>query len=144
MSSKDLVATPELQARLRQCSKAIVREKGTALFRRGDPVEGVFLICSGQVSLGLEADSEIYPRRILGAGAIIGLPATVGGGPYSLTAEVMEDAELAFVERRAVLDCLRTHPDLCLQVMDLLGNEISGIRSALKLVDLGRPSRAAG
>lgn len=144
VSSCDLIASPELQTQLRRCSKTIVHAKGTAIFRRGDEVEGVFLICRGKVSLGLEPDNELYPRRTLGPGAIIGLPATVAGGPYSLTAEVLEEAELAFVDRQTVLDCLRLHPDLCMQVMDLLGNEICGIRSALKLVDVGRPGRTAG
>lgn len=137
--SNDLIGPPELEAQLQRRSTAVTRAKGAILFRRGDAVQGVFLVLQGAVSLSLDDGCLVYPARVLGPGSIIGLPATVAGAPYSLTAEVVEDAELAFVDRESILECLRSHPDLCLQVMDLLGNEIAGVRSALKLVDVGRP-----
>ena len=129
----NLIPSPELQAELEFLATIVFKPKGTILFRRGDDVSGIFLIRSGQVSLSLDCETPIYPARILGSGAIAGLPATVSGNPYSLTAQVVEDAELAFVPRDAVLQCLHNHPNLCFQVMDMLSGEISGIRSAFKL-----------
>lgn len=141
--SNDLIGPPELQTQLLELSDIISRPKGTVLFHRGDGVRGVFIVLQGKVTLSLEMGNPQYPARVLGPGSIIGLPATMAGAPYSLTAEVAEDAELAFVTRQAMMDCLRHHPDLCFQVMDLLSNEISAIRDALKLVDLGRSGRAS-
>jgi CRP-like cAMP-binding protein len=129
---RNLIPSPELKAELEQRATVVFKPKGTILFRRGEDVSGVFLIRSGRVSLALDCETPLYPARILGPGAIAGLPATVSGNPYSLTAKVVEDAELAFVPRDAVLECLRNNPTLCFQVMDILSGEISDIRSAFK------------
>lgn len=141
--SNDLIGPPELQAQLQRVSNIISCAKGTVLFHRGDAVRGAFLVRRGSVSLSLEIGNPHYPTRVLGPGSIVGLPATMANAPYSLTAQVAEDAELAFVDRQSMMDCLRLHPELCFQVMDLLSNEITSIRSALKHVDLGRPGRVS-
>jgi CRP/FNR family transcriptional regulator, cyclic AMP receptor protein len=133
-----LIPSPELQAELEHLATIVFKAKGTTLFRRGDDVSGVFLIRSGRVSLGLDCKTPIYPARILGPGAIAGLPATVSGNPYSLTAKVIEDSELAFIPRDAVLECLHSNPALCFQVMEMLSGEISDIRSAFKQNGSGR------
>jgi CRP-like cAMP-binding protein len=140
--SSNLIPSPELKARLEQRATIVFKPKGTVLFRRGEDVSGVFLIRSGRVSLALDCETPLYPARILGLGAIAGLPATVSGNPYSLTAKVVDDAELAFVARDAVLECLQNNPRLCFQVMDMLSGEISDIRSAFRQNDSTRPAKA--
>ena len=123
-------------------AKLISKPKGTILFRRGDAVTGLFLVLSGKVSLRLESDSPIFPTRVLAAGCIAGLPGTVSGNPYSLTAEVTQEAELAFVPRAAMLDLLHQDAALCFQVMEMLSGEIGEIRSVFKATDLNRRQRA--
>ena len=139
--TRDLLAPPELKSQLENLATIVTKPKGTVLFRRGDEVTGAFLIRAGKVSLGLDCGSSIYATRVLGQGSVVGLPATVSGNRYSLTAEVVEDAELGFISRDAVMDCLRSHPDLCFKVMAMLSGEICEIRAALKQADLKRPSR---
>lgn len=102
------------------------------LFRRGDPVAGIYLIRSGKISLSLDGANQSYPPRLLGEGSVVGLPASMAGSPYSLTAEVVQDAEVLFVKRDLLLELLSQHPTLCFEVMDLLSHEISGARDALK------------
>ena len=139
---RNLIPSPELKAELEQRATIVFKPKGAILFRRGEDVSGVFLIRSGRVSLALDCEIPLYPARILGPGAIAGLPATVSGNPYSLTAKVVDDAELAFVPRDAVLVCLQNNPPLCFQVMDLLSGEISDIRSAFRQNDSTRRAKA--
>jgi CRP-like cAMP-binding protein len=139
---RNLVPSPELKAGLEQLATTVFKSKGTILFRRGDDVTGAYLIRSGRVSLALDCETPVYPPRILGPGAIVGLPATVSGNPYSLTAKVVEDSELAFVSRDAVLECLQDNPLLCFQVMDMLSSEISDIRSAFKQNGSSRRAKA--
>jgi CRP-like cAMP-binding protein len=137
-SGTNLIPSVELKERLLSLATLVSKPKGTILFRRGDRVSGLFLILRGKVSLGLESESSVFPTRTLPAGCIAGLPGTVSGNPYSLTAEVIQDAELAFVPRKAVLDILHQDSVLCFQVMEMLSGEISQIRSALKVTDLNR------
>src|ERR1700690_13977 len=102
---------------LRLATSVSSEAKGTVLFRRGDAVRGLYLIKSGRVSVGLDTGSVAFPPRLLGAGAVAGLPASVAGSPYSLTAEVIADAELAFVPPPVVMACLQANPQLCFEVM---------------------------
>jgi CRP-like cAMP-binding protein len=131
-SARNLVPSLELQVELERLAKIVLKPTGSILFRRGDDATGVYLIRSGRISLGLDYESPVYPARTLEAGAIAGLPASISGNAYSLTAEVVEDSELAFVPRDAVVACLRKNPSLCFQVMDLLSDEIADIRSVFK------------
>jgi len=130
--SEGLVVSAALREQLLILSTAVSRPKGTVLFSRGDACAGVFLICSGKVRLALDVADSAFRPRILGAGCVVGLPSAVGGSNYSLTAEVLEDAELACVSQKALTDCLLENPVLCFEVMSILSNEISETRSALK------------
>ena len=131
-STNNLIPSRELQTELEHLATIILKPAGTFLFRRGDEVSGVFLIRSGRISLALDYETPVYPARILGPGAVTGLPATVSGKSYSLTATVVEDSEVAFVSRAQVVECLKNKPWLCFQVMDILSDEIADIRSAFK------------
>ena len=128
----DLVVSPAMQEKLFLLATLVSKPAGTILFRHGDTVLGVYLIRSGRVCLALDGVNSAFPPRILGPGSVVGLPASMAGSPYSLTAQIIEDAELAFVPRAALLECLQEHPDICFEVMDILSSEISGTRSALK------------
>jgi len=69
---------------------------------------------------------------MLGPGAIAGLPASVSGNPYSLTAEVLQDSELAFVPRHLVVSFLKNNPILGFEVIRMLSSEICDARSVFK------------
>jgi CRP-like cAMP-binding protein len=127
-----LVVSAALREQLLSLSTAVSRPKGAVLFHRGDACAGVFLICSGKVCISLDAADDAFPPRILGAGCVVGLPSAVGGSHYSLTAEVIEAAELACVSQKALTECLRQNPVLCFEVMNILSHEISETRSVLK------------
>ncbi|MGA2005492.1 MAG: cyclic nucleotide-binding domain-containing protein [Terriglobales bacterium] len=128
----DLVVSLEMRKQLLALGTLVTKAKGTILFRHGDPVLGLFLICKGKIRLALDSSSLVFPPRILGPDSVAGLPASVAGSPYSLTAEVVENAELLFVPRGALVNCLQQNPEFCFEVMDILSAEISGTRAALK------------
>jgi CRP-like cAMP-binding protein len=131
-SANDLIPSSELQLELERLATTVLKPAGSFLFRRGDDVSGIFLIRSGRISLALDYETPVYPARILGPGAVTGLPAAISGNPYSLTAKVVEDSELGFVPRAQVVECLKNNSLLCFQVMNILSDEIGDIRSAFK------------
>ena len=63
----------------------------------------------------------------------MGLPATVSGEPYSLTAEAAQDCELDFISRKGLLDLLRRNTTAALQILQILSEEIYQMRNAAKL-----------
>jgi CRP/FNR family transcriptional regulator len=139
---RELAVSPAMQEEFLRLATPTFKPKGTILFRHGDAVVGLYLIRKGRVCVGLDGMNPAFPPRILGAGSVVGLPATVAGSPYSLTAEVLEDSDLAFVPREAVVDCLRRNPQLCFEVMDILSVEISGTRFAIKQTGALHPRKA--
>lgn len=122
----------ELVDELDRSASMVTRRQGAILFHSGDPVAGVFIVRKGALRMSLGVPSELYPARILGPGAIAGLPATLTGH-YSLTAEVAApDAELGFVPSPRVAELLESSPRLCFLAMRFISEEIARVRAALK------------
>lgn len=106
--------------------------KGTVLFQQGDPSFGVFLLRKGSVGLQLEAkQGKAILDRTVTPGAVVGLPATLSGGHYSLTASTLEKSELAFVDSRALLELMGSNPSIGMEVVHALGEEVVQTREIL-------------
>ena len=131
-----MVTNEELRAALEPLAVKMSRARNTLLFRRGDAPSGIFLIYSGIVKLGLDELDGALPSRMLGPGGLVGLPATMSGDPYSLSAEVTQDAELGFVSRKAFLHLLRQNAALSFLVIQMLSEEIQGIRGVFRRISL--------
>jgi CRP-like cAMP-binding protein len=140
--SDDQAISPALRQQLLQISKFAIQRAGTVLFRRGDPCAGLFLILSGRVRMVLEPSIAVFPERVLGPGCVLGLPSVMAGAPYSLTAVVVDDAELAHVTQQELTECLRRDPELCFDVMEMLSHEISETRTAIKRVGSSANARS--
>src|SRR5207248_8705820 len=95
------------------------------LFRRGERAIGVFLIVRGNVSLDLGVDGPKGFRSLCGPGALVGLPATLSNGNYSMTATVTEDAELGFIRSEALFSLLRERPELCQELLAVLSEKMA-------------------
>jgi CRP-like cAMP-binding protein len=124
-----LVAPDALKIQLKAVGSPIQRTRGAYLFRRGDAVTGIFLLAQG-----VDGDPAGFPSRHVGPGSVVGLPGTLSDSTYSLTAEVVEDAELVVLSRERLLDLLREKPHLCFQVMNILTEELTQTRTALERV----------
>ena len=78
--------------------------KGATLFVEGQPARGVFILCSGRVKLSTSsADGKTLILRISEPGEVLGLPATVTGTAYELTADVLEPGQANFIARNDFL-----------------------------------------
>lgn len=119
-------ASAHLRYVLEQHSEKIRKPKSTVLFRRGDKARGMFVVLSGSVSLDLGVDSIV--GRTYGSGALVGLPSTITRQNYSMTAVVVEDAELGFLSPEALESLLEQKPDLCQPLLVILGDKIAESR----------------
>jgi CRP/FNR family transcriptional regulator len=111
--------------------------KGATLFVEGQPARGVFILCSGRVKLSTSsADGKTLILRISEPGEVLGLPATVTGKSYELTADIIEPAQANFIARNDFLNFLRENGDAALRVAQQLGETYHLAISEMRTIGL--------
>jgi CRP-like cAMP-binding protein len=124
-----MAADADLQESLRKYARATVSCKAhDVLFREGDKCRGCFLILEGTLSLRIGTDKKKGLHSTLGPGCLVGLPATVNRHPYSLTCEVVEDANLAFLANRDLAELMRVETPSAIKLLQLLSQEVQSLR----------------
>lgn len=121
----------ELQTELESIATTVNMPAGAMLFHCGDPAAGVFLVRQGSIRLTLDSAEGIFAPRTVGPGEILGLPAALTG-EYSLSAQVVEDAQLRYVAAPQVNALLECSPRLCLLATRVMSTEIARMRAALR------------
>ncbi len=123
--------------------KAIAKlPRGEMLYQEGRTPRGAFLICQGRVKLSVcsEAGKRLM-LRVAGPGEMLGLSATMSGKPYELSAESMDDIQIAFIKRKDLLKFLRDHREACMQVLHLLSQDLHTAFDRVRTVGLSRSRR---
>lgn len=122
-------ASPQLCSVLSAAGSMKNVPEGALLFRQGEEVKGIYVVKSGRVRLSLtDASTGSVSDRFAESGSVLGLPATMAGNAYSLTAEVRSQAEVVFVPRQRVLEILREQPTFCFEVVEILAQEVAHMR----------------
>jgi len=117
--------------------------RGDTLFAEGRPSRGVFLLCQGRAKLSVCSESgKRLILRVAGPGEVLGLSATMSGEPYEVTAELLDDAQVAFVRRKDLLKFLKENQDACMQVVHLLSDDLHTAFDRVRTVGLMRTRRA--
>ncbi len=139
MSAFGLEADPELQTKLSaNASQTLRRSANQRLFGEGDQCDGVYLVRSGALRLSLETSpGKTIMTRVVGQGYVVGLPATIHGCQYSLSCDVVEDAELAYISRSSVMELIQSDTNVAVKLLDLLSSEVQTLRTVL-----GHPLRS--
>src|SRR5579859_830579 len=118
-------------------TSAAVYPKGAMLFVEGQTARGVFVLCSGRVKLSTSsADGRTLILRMSESGEVLGLPATVTGKPYELTAEVIEPTQANFISREDFLKFLRDHGEAALRVAQQLGETYHSAVAEMRTIGL--------
>ena len=128
---------PTAVQRLAKITSASSYPKGATLFVEGQSPRGVFVLCSGRVKLSTSsADGRTLILRIADAGEVLGLPATVTGKPYELTADVIEPTQANFISRQDFLAFLREHGEAALRVAQQLGETYHSAIAEMRTIGL--------
>lgn len=118
-------APHDVLAELQQKCEVVRKPKQTILFKRGQAAFGMFLVMRGKVTLDFGVDGSCSLNGAYGPGALVGLPATLTGRTYSMTATVTDNAELGFISSKDLRGILRQQPELCRQLLDILSAKIT-------------------
>jgi len=114
-------------------------QRGNLLFREGQIARSVFLLCQGRVRLSVCSESgRRMTVRYARAGELLGLSAALSGGSYEVTAEALEPLQFAEVRRKDLLHFLHGHRDVCLQVVNVLSEDLHVAYDRVRSVGLGR------
>jgi CRP-like cAMP-binding protein len=126
-----LTADRDLQATLRTfASQVVERKTSELLFQQGDKPHGCYLVKSGKVRLSMEGESgQSVIERVVGKGGLVGLPASINGRVYSLTCEVIEDAELAYLSRQDLALLMKSDTSAGMKLLDVLSGEVQAMRA---------------
>lgn len=121
----------------------IVCPRNTVLFREGQPARGVFVLCEGRAKLSVCSESgKRLTLHIAVPGEVLGLSAALSGTVYEVTAELLDNAQVASVKRKDLLAFLREHREACLRVVDLLSQDLHIAYDRVRSVGLGRSRRS--
>ena len=94
---------------------------GAALFRPGDPCDGMHVIVVGRVKLALLAPAGAEKViEILGPGQSFGEAVMFIGRPYNLNAEALADSLLLHIQKHAILDAVGRNPDFARRMLNEL------------------------
>jgi CRP/FNR family cyclic AMP-dependent transcriptional regulator len=113
--------------------------RDTVLFREGQAARGVFVVCEGRVRLTVcSDDGKRLLLRVAGPGEVLGLSAALSGTRYEITGQAMEPCQIAMVRRKDLVTFLREHREACLQVVNLLSEDLHLAYDRVRSVGLGR------
>ena len=116
--------------------------RGETLFSEGRQPRGIFILCEGRAKLSVCSETgKRLMLRVVGPGEVLGLSATMSGKPYEITAEVLDNAQVAFVKRKELLHFLREHREACLQIVHLLSQDLHAAFDRIRTVGLTRTRR---
>jgi CRP/FNR family cyclic AMP-dependent transcriptional regulator len=133
---------PAALQRLSEITGSASYPKGATLFVEGQPARGVFILCAGHVKLSTSsADGKTLILRISEPGDLLGLPATISGRAYEVTAEVIEPTQANFISRTDFLAFLREHGEAALRVAQELSETYQSAFSEMRSIGL---SHSAG
>jgi CRP/FNR family transcriptional regulator, cyclic AMP receptor protein len=116
--------------------------RSTILFAEGRPVRGIYLLCDGRAKLSICSDSgKRLTLRVAGPGEVLGLGAALSNTPYELTAELLDTSQIVFIRRKELMKFLREHPEVCMQVVRMLSQDLHGAYERVRTIGMVRTRR---
>jgi len=129
--------SPAALERLSAITSASSYPKGATLFVEGQTARGVFVLCNGRVKLSTSSiDGKTLIVRIADPGEVLGLPATITGKPYELTADAVEPVQANFISGTDFLNFLRDHGEAALRVAQQLGETYHAAIAEMRSIGL--------
>lgn len=124
---------------LEQCKTANHYKRKQIVFYEGNPVVGVYCLQSGQVKLYKTAsDGKQKIVKIAHGGDVLGYSALFTETPHLVTAEVMEEADICFLDKAKFLSVLQANPTVSLKLLGQLSHELNRLEG--EVVDLAYKS----
>ena len=110
---------------------------GAILLREEDPVNQVFIVCSGQVKLScISKEGKTLNCKIALPGDVVGLGAVISGCVSEFTAETLVPTGVNIIARNDFLTFLRNHPEASMHALSALAAECKSAHSGTRRLAL--------
>jgi CRP/FNR family transcriptional regulator, cyclic AMP receptor protein len=111
--------------------------RNAVLFAEGRPVRGIYLLCDGRAKLSICAEGgKRLTLRVAGPGEVLGLGAALSNTRYEITAELLDASQVVFVRRKDLTKFLREHPEVCMQVVRMLSQDLHGAYERVRSIGM--------
>lgn len=120
-------------------------ERGSVIFRQGEPGRCLYFILSGKVKLAREdADGREQLVALLGPGDQFGELSLLDPGPRTASATVVTDVRLAQLDKAELERWILEHPDIAMRMLRVLSRRLRRTRAEVTdLVFVDVPGRVA-
>lgn len=120
--------------------------RGTLIFMEGEPPHGLYLVASGRIRIfkGSEDGKEQVLHHIT-PGQSFNDVAAFDGGPSPANAQAVEASTILLVPREALLELMRSYPEIARAVVPVLARRLRQLSSLVEDLSLRHVvSRVAG
>lgn len=117
--------------------------RGAVLFGEGRLPSGIYLLSNGSARLSIcSSRGERLMLRMARPGDVLGLSANVSGKPHEVTAELTSSSRVTFIRRKDFLRFLKDHPEACMQVVQMLSNDVHAAYDRVRAIGMARARHA--
>src|SRR5215475_7628372 len=109
---------------LEMSKREIRRASGEVLYQQGEKCAGVFILCQGRVKLSkVSSQGKTAILQICGPGDLLGVSELLTNSAYTATAQVQQEATLAYVPREQFRRMMARHAVVGLRTAEQLSND---------------------
>lgn len=112
-------------------------EKGTSLFRAGDPPKGVYFLHSGQVALSVDAADRVRTTRTGEPGDLLGIMAVIADRPHLTSAVAVTDCEVGFIGNEEFRRLIDESPGVWFSVLRQLSQDVNASYETYREIGTG-------
>ena len=116
--------TAALLAFLHQSGQVVKLASDEILFREGDPCNGAYFVEEGAVELTVTSGDRKMHVGSAHPGQLVGISSVLANTPNQSTATAMLKTKAVFVKADLMREYLKSHPQICLHTVQLLGADI--------------------
>jgi CRP/FNR family transcriptional regulator len=133
--------SPNVLRSLDVISHHSVLPKGAVLFVEGQTPRGIFVLCSGRVTLSTTSkEGKVLILKQAGAGQVLGLSAAISGTNYEMTVETDMPCQVNYISRQDFIVLLQKESEMGMRAALWLSREFQGAYRDIHDLVLARSS----
>jgi NTE family protein len=121
----------EMRTDIAAAAEIVQLPAGAWLFREGDESDGLYVVWSGRLEVGVESMGPFKPLDVLGAGASFGELSLVTGDDRAASVRAIRDSEVFRVAVDRFSRLLAEDDRFAMALTRFLGRQVRGVRGSL-------------